>query len=107
MKKSLDFRRSIREGGRATGKYITVCALPNTYGLTRLGAGSTKRLGNAAERNRQKRLVREAFRLTKHELPENFDLIVLPKTPWPEPSLEELKIDLVEAARRAASLTKR
>jgi len=98
-----DFRRCIKQGVRAAGKAIVVCVIPNDLGINRLGASSTRRLGNAVARNAQKRLVREAFRLTKHELPPGLDLVVIPKVPWIEPTLDELKADLVGTAQRAAA----
>jgi len=101
LKRSRDFRRCIRRGGRAAGKHLVVYLARNDLGVTRLGAGSTRRVGKAMARNRQKRLVREAFRLTKHELPAGVDLVVLPKTPWSGPPLDDLKRDLIDAARRA------
>ena len=103
LKRRDDFRRCITQGGRAAGKYVVVHVAGNELGRTRLGAGSTRRLGNAVHRNRQKRLVREAFRLTRHELPDGVDLVVLPKLPWQAPSLDELKVDLVRTAQRAAA----
>ena len=102
LKLGAEFRRCIKQGGRAVGKYIVVHVAGNELGLTRLGAGSTKRLGNAVARNRAKRTVREAFRLVKQKLPEDADMVVLPKVPWRGPTVEELKADLVETARRAA-----
>ena len=102
LKLGAEFRRCIKQGGRAVGKYIVVHVAGNELGLTRLGAGSTKRLGNAVARNRAKRIVREAFRLVRRELPEDVDMVVLPKVPWQGPTVEELKADLVETARRAA-----
>jgi ribonuclease P protein component len=80
-----------------------VCVIPNSLGVNRLGASSTRRLGNAVARNAQKRLVREAFRLVKHSLPPGLDMVVLPKVPWREPTLDELKADLVDTTLRAAA----
>jgi ribonuclease P protein component len=99
--RSDDFRRCIRLGGRAKGRYVVVYVARSVDGTTRLGAGSTKRLGNAVRRNRGKRLVREAWRLVKAELPLGLDMIVLPRLPWREPTLEALKADLLEATQRA------
>ncbi|MCP4677353.1 MAG: ribonuclease P protein component [Deltaproteobacteria bacterium] len=48
-------------------------------GNTRLGITTTKRIGNAVTRNRTKRLVREAFRRGKMDLPDGIDLVVIAK----------------------------
>lgn len=54
---------------------LGLTGIPNDVGFTRLGLSVGKRLGNAAQRNRAKRLLREAFRLSQHELPPGLDLI--------------------------------
>jgi ribonuclease P protein component len=48
-------------------------------GTTRLGITTSKRLGNAVIRNRTKRLVREAFRRGRFDLPNHIDLIIVAK----------------------------
>jgi ribonuclease P protein component len=66
---SNDFQRVYRTGKRYEGHLLTVFVLPNSLTQHRLGiTASRKALGRAVDRNRAKRLLREAFRLTKPRL---------------------------------------
>jgi ribonuclease P protein component len=82
------FPRTRRLGGRGTFKTIrdtgvresrgplTVWAIPNELGHPRLGISIGRVVGNAVRRNRIKRLLRESFRLTQHDLPRGYDLVI-------------------------------
>ncbi len=48
-------------------------------GDTRLGITTSKRIGNAVQRNRLRRLVREAFRRGWMKVPGGIDLVVIAK----------------------------
>jgi len=43
----------------------------------RLGITASRKVGNAVQRNRAKRLLREAFRCVRSELPSGLDLVVI------------------------------
>ncbi len=66
---------------------------------SRLGLSIGKRFSNAVQRNRWKRIVREAFRLEQRSLPPAWDLIVRPQGNR-MPTLEQARRSLIQLAKR-------
>jgi ribonuclease P protein component len=64
LRGSNDFQKVYRRGKRYDAVLMTLFVLPNSLSSNRLGVtASRKALGNAVQRNRAKRLLKEAFRL--------------------------------------------
>lgn len=74
------FQRLSNQGKRLFGNWIIIESHENQLGITRLGITVTKKYGKAHDRNRFKRIVREAFRLSLSKLPKGLDINIKPRT---------------------------
>jgi ribonuclease P protein component len=77
LKKTREFNDVYRRGRRARGRLFLVVFLRNELPYSRIGLSVGKRIGGAVRRNKVKRMLREAFRRTRHELPSGLDLVVV------------------------------
>lgn len=101
------FRRVYQRGQRASGQWLTVVVLPvadagGPHG-SRLGVSVSKDHGGAVRRNKLKRLLREAFRLERHLLPQALDVVLIPRQRSEDFPLAELRAELVPLVLRALS----
>lgn len=62
LKRNTDFRRLYKRGTSYTNPALVIYFMKNRAGICRIGITSSKKIGNAVERNKSRRLVRAAFR---------------------------------------------
>ena len=93
LRRPADFRRVYERRRSVSDEWLLVYACPNGLPHLRLGLSVSRKVGQATHRNRLRRLYREAFRLTRHEMPTGLDLVLIPRKP-DIPPLEELKKSL-------------
>lgn len=100
-----DFARVYGRKRSAAAGPIVVYAAPNRCvdGGTRLGLSVSRRIGKAVVRNRWKRVLREAFRAVRGDLPGGNDFIVVVRSgaaPTGVEAARMLRESFVSLARR-------
>jgi ribonuclease P protein component len=99
-----DFERAFRRGARAKSELLTVVVHPNGLAHARLGLSIGKRVSKrAVERNRVRRVFREAFRLSRAELPPGIDVVLIASPGAVKPVLARVRADLVVLCARACA----
>jgi ribonuclease P protein component len=95
LSRSGEFERVYREGSSHASRHLVVYAFPRAEddGDLRLGVSVGRKVGGAVERNRMKRLLREAFWANAAELRTGHDFVIVAR-----PAAGELARDGGEAA---------
>ena len=75
IKTNKDYMRIYKKGRFSANKMISVYFVPNKSPYNRIGITTSKKIGNAVQRNRARRIIRAAYRNTEKLFPIGFDII--------------------------------
>ena len=84
LSRSGEFERVYREGRSHASRHLVVYAFPRAEDADsdpRLGVSVGRKVGGAVERNRMKRLLREAFWASAEEVREGHDFVIVARPP--------------------------
>jgi ribonuclease P protein component len=84
---------------RHTGKWLIIESRSNNSENSRLGITVTRRYGDSHERNRFKRIVREAFRLGYQIIPQGYDFVIKPRSLAKEAKMQDIMQEFVLLAK--------
>lgn len=105
LKRSRDFARLRLEGGRLGGRWVIINWLGAAPGKpSRLGAVTSRRIGNAVARSRARRLLRETFRLHQREFTRPVEVVFVARPQIAGRSFAEVERDVLTTLRKAGLL---
>ncbi len=99
LRRPADFKRVYDRRRSVSDAWLLVYARENDLPYSRLGLSVSRKFGGAVQRNLLRRLYREAYRLTRADIPPGLDLVLIPRRPEP-PALEVLKEVLPKLVRQ-------
>jgi len=96
------FRHVYDEGRKIQFKYFTAFVLAEQAGTGRIGITATRKMGNSVERNRARRLVREAFRKNKWLVPPGVDIVINVKRSLVKAGYRDFEGEFITFLQRAS-----
>ncbi|TVP88805.1 MAG: ribonuclease P protein component [Alkalicoccus sp.] len=95
LRKNEEFQKVFQHGKSAANRQFVVYQLSRREQKhVRIGLSVSKKLGNAVQRNRIKRIMKEALRDAAEELRQDCDVVIIARKPAASMELEEVRKSL-------------
>ena len=104
LTRSTDFKRVRNNGKSYAHPLVVLVAIPSTENRLRVGVTAGRSVGGAIQRNRAKRLLREAMRTLLPEIRPGWDLILIARQPLPGAAYQQVQAALSQLIGRAGLL---
>jgi ribonuclease P protein component len=99
LRSPLDFRKVYEHRCSVSDRWLIVYGCANQLDYLRLGLSVSKKIGNAVQRNRFRRLYRETFRLMRGNMPTGLDIVLIPRS-QEEPTMADLQHSLPDLVNK-------
>lgn len=80
IKSNCDFRRIYGKGKSFQGPALVSYVMKNRAGICRMGITTSKKIGNAVERNRSRRVIRAAYSMIEDKICGNYDFVFVARS---------------------------
>ena len=103
LNQNKDFRALYYRGRSQVDPFLVTYVRKNKRGVCRVGITTGKKIGKAVQRNRCRRLIREAYRLLKPSIQGSWDIVFVARVRTTQASMQQVK-RAMETQLRALSL---
>ena len=101
LKENKDFRRLYHRGKSYVSPVLVTYVMKNRKAGLRIGFTTSKKIGIAVQRNRSRRIMREAFRLIAPELNTGYDFVFVARGKTPFVKCEAVKRAMTKQLKEA------
>ena len=84
LRKQKDFNKVYNRGRSKGSRFVVVLYRKNNLDFTRTAFVSSKKVGNSVERNRSRRLMKEAYRSLEGRVKKGYDIVFVGRNDAPE-----------------------
>lgn len=102
LNQNKDFLRLYYRGKSCAKPAVVVYAMKNKAGVCRVGITTSKKIGNAVERNRSRRVIRAAWQsvLKDNEIKGNWDFVFVARTRTKFQKSTQIEIAMLDALKQ-------
>lgn len=106
LKQNKDFLRLYYRGKSCAKPAIVVYAMKNRAGVCRMGITTSKKIGNAVERNRSRRVIKAAFSqvLSENALSGSWDFVFVARSKTKYVKSTKLALSLKECLEQVGAI---
>ena len=104
IKKNRDFKSLYRLGKSSVNPYLVVYCRKNRRGESRLGISVGTKVGKAVCRNRVRRRIREAYRLSEERIRPGYDMIVVARVRAATADYRDIETSLMDLCSKLGLL---
>lgn len=91
LKQNKEFRTLYYRGRSQVSPFLVTYVRKNKLGVCRIGITTGKKIGKAVQRNRCRRLIREAFRLVSPAIRGSWDIVFVARVRTASASMQQVK----------------
>jgi len=101
---TMEIKRIRRSGKSYAHPLMVLIIMPNELGRSRFAVSAGRSVGKAVQRNRAKRMLREAIRPIIHSITTGWDIILIARPLQVSASFQDTQMALTELLQRAQLL---